>query len=193
MLLSPQLRWSNADSAAGSGESDDEDDIGENDNVAGGIEGEKTGGGLAGFSKEQREVYKLVQLPSAKRRLLAEESLPFEPICLRTKKAACSNSRDYTIHLLPRSRLASPSSEIDTQLGWGLGPSPFTPPHQFDLSLLGQSHTFLADLLFPTVTSPIPLRTLEPQGGLRFFALGNRPRDGSMERVSEDLGVNEGR
>ncbi|KAJ3759019.1 MT-A70-domain-containing protein [Lentinula raphanica] len=90
-----------ADSAAGSGESDDEDDIGENDNVAGGIEGEKTGGGLAGFSKEQREVYKLVQLPSAKRRLLAEEfrsSLPFEPICRQITKAACSNSRpDHTI------------------------------------------------------------------------------------------------
>lgn len=54
-----------ADSAAGSEpeeEEDEEEDI-----------GRYKQSGLAGFSKQQREVYKLVQQPTAKGRLLAEE------------------------------------------------------------------------------------------------------------------------
>ncbi|GAW05646.1 MT-A70-domain-containing protein [Lentinula edodes] len=56
-----------ADSAAGSEpeeEEDEEEDI-----------GRYKQSGLAGFSKQQREVYKLVQQPTAKGRLLAEETM----------------------------------------------------------------------------------------------------------------------
>ncbi|KAF9078675.1 MT-A70-domain-containing protein [Rhodocollybia butyracea] len=81
-----------ADSAAGS-EPEEED---EKDEKTIQEIGRFKQSGLAGFSKQQREVYKLVQSGTAKGKLLAEEftsDVPFEPICSHITKEECSKSR----------------------------------------------------------------------------------------------------
>ncbi|KAJ4490949.1 MT-A70-domain-containing protein [Lentinula aciculospora] len=81
-----------ADSAAGSEpeeEEEQEEDI-----------GRYRQSGLAGFSKQQREVYKLVQQPTAKGKLLAEEfasDRAFEPICTHITKIECAKFHAGTI------------------------------------------------------------------------------------------------
>ncbi|KAJ3733415.1 MT-A70-domain-containing protein [Lentinula guzmanii] len=82
-----------ADSAAGSEPEEEEEE--EEEDI-----GRYRQSGLAGFSKQQREVYKLVQQPTAKGKLLAEEFTSdhaFEPICSHITKVECAKARVGTI------------------------------------------------------------------------------------------------
>ncbi|KIK67042.1 hypothetical protein GYMLUDRAFT_37078 [Collybiopsis luxurians FD-317 M1] len=79
-----------ADSAAGSEPEEEEDDKAIQE-----IGGYKQSG-LAGFSKQQREVYALMQKGTAKSKLIAERfgsDKAFEPICPRITKDACAAAR----------------------------------------------------------------------------------------------------
>ncbi|THV05496.1 MT-A70-domain-containing protein [Dendrothele bispora CBS 962.96] len=76
-----------ADSAAGD----------EPDELLGEDGGQSNCSGLAGFSKEQREVYAVIQKETAKGRLLAEQfhsrEETFEPICPHITKDECAKAR----------------------------------------------------------------------------------------------------
>ncbi|GAW05647.1 MT-A70-domain-containing protein [Lentinula edodes] len=150
-----------ADSAAGSEpeeEEDEEEDI-----------GRYKQSGLAGFSKQQREVYKLVQQPTAKGRLLAEEFASdhaFEPICTHVTKIECAKSRAGSIC----DRL--PPQWINCDL------------RRFDYSVLGKFHVIMADppwdihmsLPYGTLTDDemraMPIPTLQDEGFLFLWVTG---------------------